>query len=81
MAAKSKITLVLMLVLAVCGGIFGALIAVKFAHRMQADGIGQVALVSLGAAVGFGIVMLFYWIGQNLFIEVSAEDKNSFLKK
>jgi hypothetical protein len=81
MAANSKITLILMLVLAVCGGIFGALIAVKFAQRMNVDGIGQVALVSLGAAVGFGVVMLFYWMGQNLFIEVSGEDKNSILKK
>ena len=81
MATKSKATFILMLIVAVCGGVFGALMAVKFAQRMGIVEIKQVALVTLGAVGGFGIVWMFYWMAQNLFIEVSPEDKNSILKR
>jgi hypothetical protein len=68
--AKSKIAyIVLTFVLAVCGAIFGAFVAVKVSHHLQFNGGLHIAFVSLGAACGFGGVWLLYWISQNLFVE------------
>ncbi len=69
MAANSKILRILIFVFALCGGIIGAFVGIKLAHRLQFNGIQQVALVSLGAAGGFGVVWFFYWVSQNLFVE------------
>lgn len=69
MAAKSKITLILMLLLALCVGIVGAFVGIKLSHRLQLNGIQQAALVFFGTAGGFGTVCFFYWVSQNLFVE------------
>ncbi len=76
MATNSKIVRVIILVLALCGGVVGALAAIKVSHRLELNPTLHLVLVSLGAACGFGTVWLFYWIPQNLFIEVPDEKKS-----
>jgi hypothetical protein len=74
MAMSSKIIRVFVLVFALCGGILGAIVAIKVSHRLQWNANQQIVLVSLGAVGGFGVVWFFYWVAQNLFVE-EPDDK------
>ena len=69
MAASSKTTRIIIFVVALCGGIVGAFVGTKLSHRLQLNGIRQIALVVLGAVGSFGTVWFFYWVSQNLFSE------------
>jgi uncharacterized membrane protein YfcA len=71
--AATKTIRILILVLSLCGGIVGVFVGIKLSHRLQLSAIQQIALVSLGAAGGVGIVWFFYWVSQNLFIEESNQ--------
>lgn len=81
MAANAKTVRILMLVLALCGGIFGAFVAVKVSHRLQLSATLQIGLVSLGAVCGCGTVWLFYWMAKNLFVEVPEENSGPTRQK
>lgn len=77
MAVSSKLTKILMLIFALCGGTFGALIIFANLKRFGFGTFGQIAIVSAGAIAGFGGIWLCYWIGQNLFVEVPENESDA----
>jgi uncharacterized membrane protein YedE/YeeE len=73
--AATKTIRILILVLALCGGLVGVFVGIKLSHRLQLSANLQVALVILGAAGCFGIVWFFYWVSQNLFVEENEKPR------
>jgi hypothetical protein len=77
MAVSSKTIKIFTLILALCGGTFGALVFFAYRNHFGFGTLGQVAFVSLGAILGFGGVWLCFWIGQNLFVESPQNESDA----